>query len=41
VICANYHYFQIIVENKFVDITSIDKLNCRDIENLLKFYQAL
>jgi hypothetical protein len=25
VICADYHYFQIIVGNKFADITSIDK----------------
>jgi hypothetical protein len=40
VICADYHYFQIIVGNEFADITSIDKLDCRDIENLLKFYQA-
>jgi hypothetical protein len=40
VICADYHYFQIIVGNEFADITSIAKLDCRDIENLLKFYQA-
>ena len=40
-ICADYHYFQIIVGNKFADTAFIDKLNCRDVENLLKFYQTL
>jgi len=40
VICADDHYFQIIVGNKFADITSIDKLDCRVIENLLESYQA-
>jgi len=41
VICTDYHYFQIIIGNKFADTAFIDKLNCRDIENLLKFYQTL
>jgi hypothetical protein len=40
VICADDHDFQFIVGNEFADITSIDKLDCRDTENLLKFYQA-
>jgi hypothetical protein len=40
VICADYHYFQIIAGNKFADTAFIDKLNCRDIENFLKFNQT-
>jgi hypothetical protein len=40
VICADDHYFQIIVGDKFADITLIDKLDRRDIENLLEFYEA-
>jgi len=40
VICADYHYFRITVGNQLADIPSIDKLDCRDIENFLKFYQA-
>jgi len=39
VICADDHYFQIIVGDKFAHV-SIDKLDRRDIENLLEFYQA-
>ena len=40
-ICADDHDFQIIVGNKFADITSIDKLDCWDIENFLKFYRKM
>jgi len=41
VICAVDHDFQIIVGNKFADITSIDKLDCWDIEIFLKFYRKM
>ena len=37
---ADDHYLQIIVGDDFTDIASVDKLDRRDIENLLKFPQA-
>jgi hypothetical protein len=40
VIRADDHYLQIIVRDGFTDIASVDKLDRRDIENLLKFPQA-